>query len=267
MSPASLEQGEGGHRKPALPALRQRDEHLESLKIMVGHIAHDLNNCLSPILGYVSMIREEAGQQTNIQTYATALDRVVRKVGKNIEDLLLATRPHRRFNPESFNFHELLPTAIDEWKNAAPQKDHIQVESRLEPCRLWGDAAQWRQVCSHLLNNAALAMTAGGKLAITLKAVSLSSEEMNRLGLSSSTACLLTIKDTGPGMNEQVLARAFDPFFTTRAKNQAQGLGLTIVHSVTYLHGGQVILESGPETGTLVSIWLPAKPIGITGPA
>lgn len=259
MNTINSQVGEEGPLRPTSPVLCQRDEHLESLKVLAGQVAHDFNNSLAPILGYISLIRDEAAQETNIHSYAIALEGVVRKVGKNIDNLLLATRPQRRFRPELFNFKELLGEALEEWRNTAPGEDRIQVASHIEPLKLWGDRTQWRQVCLQILNNAAQAMPNGGNLSVILKSTILPPEECESLGLPTREVLLLSFVDTGIGMNEQVLARAYDPFFTTRPKSQGQGLGLTIVHSVVYLHNGQVILESSPEKGTTVTIWVPAR--------
>ncbi|MBI3876905.1 MAG: response regulator, partial [Verrucomicrobia bacterium] len=77
------------------------------------------------------------------------------------------------------------------------------------------------------------------------------------LGVAGTDVFELTVRDTGLGMSEATLQRAFEPFFTTRPKGQAAGLGLTIVHSVARLHGGQVTLESAEDAGTTVRIWIP----------
>ena len=80
---------------------------------------------------------------------------------------------------------------------------------------------------------------------------------MTELGLKKPNTCLLEVTDTGCGMTPEVLKKAFEPFFTTRSKDKAIGLGLTQAFNVSRLHGGQIVLQSQPGVGTTVSIWLP----------
>ena len=98
----------------------------------------------------------------------------------------------------------------------------------------------------------------------------MSEERAAELGLANKTGWVLEVKDDGLGMSAETLRKAFDPFFTTRPKNQSTGLGLTLVHGVVRLHGGQVVIESVEGKGTCVRIWLPAvdpAPAEATGTA
>jgi CheY-like chemotaxis protein len=108
------------------------------------------------------------------------------------------------------------------------------------------------------LSNARFALATGGTLEVKLRAEELSSEKLQELGLVDPNVIRIEFHDSGFGMSGEITERAFEPFFTTRTQTKAAGLGLTIVHSVTKWHCGQVVLESSEDQGTTVTIWVPS---------
>jgi CheY-like chemotaxis protein len=128
---------------------------------------------------------------------------------------------------------------------------------QLDACTLAADEQQWKSALQHLLANARFALAVGGRLEITLTRVTLDSATRDELGLVETDCCQLIVRDSGFGMKPEIARRAFEPFFTTRAEIKAPGLGLTIVHSVAQVHGGQVLLQTAEDKGTTVTIFLP----------
>lgn len=242
---------------PGSPALREREERLESLKLLAGRLAHDFNNFLVPILGYVSLIKEDLGADSPAQQHATALETAARKTETMLDVVLLATRPQRRFRPKPTDLSALVAAALDEWTGALPSNARITVTRKLAPCSLVLDEAQWQSALQQLLRNARFALATGGNLEVTLQPQTLARPLAAELGIASTEVVELVVRDAGFGMAPEVLRRAFEPFFSTRPKNQGLGLGLTIVHSVVRLHGGQVVLESKEDSGTTVRIQIP----------
>lgn len=243
---------------PKDPELRARDQRLESLKSAVGHLAHDVNNLLVPILGYAGLIKEEAGgTASTIVQYAEAIEGAGRKGEGDLAAILLALRPQRRFSPAEFDFSALIQAVVTEWEKDLAPENAITTKLDLAPCLVRGDGQQWANAFRHLLSNARYALALGGVVTISLKRETVSGKEIEDLGLGSADVYKIQIEDTGFGMVSEVARRAFEPFFTTRTQVKAQGLGLTIVHSVVQQHGGQVILSSAEERGTTVTIWVP----------
>ncbi|MHB8523533.1 MAG: response regulator [Limisphaerales bacterium] len=242
---------------PRSPTLREREERLESLKLLAGQLAHDFNNFLVPILGYVSLIKEDLGADSPAQQYATALETSARKTENMLDGVLLATRPQRRFRPKLTDFRALVERELDDWTGALPSNARITVTRKLAPCSLVLDEAQWQDAVRQLLRNARFALATGGNLEVALQPHNLTSELAAELGMASTDGFQLVVRDDGFGMAPEVVRRAFEPFFSTRPKNQGLGLGLTIVHSVVRLHGGQVVLESKEDGGTTVNIQIP----------
>ena len=127
----------------------------------------------------------------------------------------------------------------------------------MEACFLMADPAQWRKVIRAVLQNALQATAPAGTIETRLQSMTLPVAQAADLGVAAVDVIRWEVKDRGPGMSAEMLGRAFEPFFSTRAKKESLGLGLTIAHSVTRLHGGQIELHSGEGAGTTVTIWLP----------
>lgn len=133
------------------------------------------------------------------------------------------------------------------------------METDLVQCSLWLDESQWTNVIQQLLRNAQVALTEVGSLKLNLRQRTVRPDQAAALGITDTSLFELVFEDTGCGMSRDVLGRASEPFFTTRSRSATSGLGLTLVHSVVRLHGGQLAIESVEGAGTRVTIWLPAK--------
>jgi two-component system, cell cycle sensor histidine kinase and response regulator CckA len=254
------EVAQGGMRRAAGdPLLRARDEKLESLKAVAGKLAHDFNNFLVPQFGYVALLKEEMPGEAGSAQYLSAMETATKRTEHYIESILLAMRPERQLSPSEFSLDAVLNDALTRWSAEAPPGMMVEVKSAVEPCTIVGDEKHWRNAVGQLLGNARYALATGGRLEVELARKQLSPEEIVRLGLNTDDVYTLTVRDTGFGMSSGVAQRAFEPFFTTRTQIKAPGLGLTIVHSVALVHGGQVELRSAEEQGTTVTVWIPVN--------
>ena len=245
-------------RLPTSPALRERDERLEALIQLAGRLAHDFNNFLVPVLGYTALIREDMPSDSAVLPFLTAMEKSARKTEAAVGDLLLAARSERQFNPKPVDFTELIAKGLSEWKDSLAPTAAITVKQALQPCSVVIDAVQFQLVLQHLLGNVRYALAAGGRVEVSLRRKKLTPKRAAELGVDSPDVFELTVQDDGFGMSEEVARHAFDPFFTTRSKTVALGMGLALVHSIVRTHGGQVVLESQKDIGTTVRIWLPA---------
>ncbi len=242
---------------PADPILRERDERLESLKILVGKMAHDFNNFLVPFLGYVTLVKEDLPSDSPALPYLGTMESSARRAESMLESMLLGVRPQRRFSPKSIDLADIAEQAIKKWNESAGAPERVRICSRFDACPLVGDATQWLTVFEQLLQNARFGLAIGGDLEIVFTKQALSAERAAALNVAEGEAYELTFRDSGIGMAPDVARRAFEPFFTTHPKGQALGLGLTIVHSVVQWHGGQVELETAEDCGTTIRISVP----------
>jgi len=260
----------GTHQSyPGCPALRQRDERLEALKGLVDHLAHDFNNMLVPLLGYVTLIKEEVRADSASMKYALKIENSARNTEGMIERILTAVRPQRCFHPTAGDLAQVLEQCLSEWQAALPTTAQITVQTSLVPCPLVFDQALIGVLFEQVLSNARYALALGGRLEVSLRPRTLSVQRSLELNVAPSTYELV-ISDNGFGMSPDVLHRVCEPFFTTRPRGQALGLGLTNVHSIAQLHGGQLIVESTEDIGTTITIWLPTeqpRSVAATSPA
>ena len=248
-------------RLPADPLLRARDQRLEALKAVAGKLAHDFNNFLVPQFGYVTLLKEELPSNSSSAQYLEAMDTATRRTESYIDSILVGMRPERQFSPEEFSFDTVLNAALDQWMADAAPGRVVEVIRAIEPATVFGDEKLWKSAVTQLLGNARYALATGGTLEVELRRQRISAEEIERLGLGTEDLYSLTVRDNGFGMAPNVAERAFEPFFTTRTQIKAAGLGLTIVHSVAQIHGGQVELRTKEEQGTEVTVWVPAGPV------
>jgi CheY-like chemotaxis protein len=243
---------------PASAVLRERDERLEALVVLASRLAHDFNNYLSPIIGYVSLIKEEHGTSPTVLQYASAMEGSARKAEGVISQVLAAARPHQKWQAAEVDFRHLIETETSEWQKSLPAQAGISVHVDCDACTLYLDSSQWRLVIQQLLRNARFALATGGTLKVSLHPEKLAPKRASELGIATPHTYKLVFEDNGLGMSETTRRRAFEPFFSTRPKSQALGLGLSVSYAIVRFHGGQIILEGSEDGGTRVSIWLPA---------
>lgn len=251
--------GKPVRRPPLDPMLRARDERVEALKTVIGKLAHDFNNFLVPQFGYLTLVAEELPAESAAGQYLKTMEGAARTTEAYIESIMLAVRPQRQYAPKEFDLGRLVEETVADWSAELPRETGVRVQAQVSSAPFFGDERHWRKLAEHLLSNARYALATGGRLELELQPREISSEQMQRLGMETCDLYQLRVQDSGFGMAEGVRERAFDPFFTTRALTRGSGLGLTIVHTVTHFHGGQVELESAEDAGTTVTLWVPRQ--------
>jgi len=138
-------------------------------------------------------------------------------------------------------------------RTLAPSFGNIDVQTQLEPRigTIAAGAAALEQIAMNLILNARDAMPGGGRMTIRTALAG------HRNGASAEAPAIFSVEDTGIGMDEATRARAFEPYFTTKAADKGMGLGLSIVHDIVTRHGGHVNISSAPGRGTTLTVTLP----------
>ena len=249
-----------------LEAQYRQAQKLESIGRLAGGVAHDLNNLLSPILGYAEILREDLSEDYPLRDSADQIVKAGQRAADLVRQLLAFSRKQSlEFKPVDLNillknFEKLLRRTI---------REDIQLilETSADLPQIHGDIGQLEQVIMNLAVNAQDAMKNGGKLCFRTSTVHLANagivdfEEMQD-GIYVS----LTIIDNGIGMDEETRARIFEPFFTTKDLHEGTGLGLATVYGIIKQHNGSITVESSPDNGTTFTILLPAAPEILPGP-
>jgi len=230
---------------------------LESVGRLAGGVAHDLNNLLSPILGYSELLLKDTAESDHRRP---RLEQIL-GAGKRARDLVgqllaFSRKQALRFKPLQVNamlkdFEELLRRTV---------RENIDIRMVLAPDLpfIRGDTGQLEQVIMNLAVNAQDAMPDGGRL--TIETARVDGEEsfpQDSESVASGTHVMLAVGDTGGGMDEETLEHLFEPFFTT--KDKGTGLGLATVYGIVKQHGGSIRVRSRPGQGTTFNIYLPAR--------
>jgi PAS domain S-box-containing protein len=231
-------------------------QRLEALAQLSGGIAHDFNNVLQAITGSLALMHRRAGDAEVVRQLAgMAGDAAAR--GGVITARLLSFARQGELQPMPVAPAGLLHSLVDmiEHMLGATISVRLEVEDTLPP--LLADKGQLEAVLVNLALNAREAMPAGGTLTLSARLETVGPSDVNLYGLPLGQFIRLAMGDTGIGMKPAVLARASEPFFTTKPLGQGTGLGLAMARGFAEQSGGAFLLTSAAGEGTTVSLWLP----------
>jgi PAS domain S-box-containing protein len=239
----------------AQEALRQAQK-MEAMGQLTGGVAHDFNNLLTPILGSLDLLHRKAlGGQREQRLVEGALQSAER--AKTLVQRLLAFARRQPLQPGPVDLPELVRGMVE--LVASTSGPQIRIETRLETSLPYAqaDSNQLEMAILNLAVNARDAMPAGGTLAIGGTAETVAVGQV--AGLAPGRYVRLTVADSGVGMDEATLARAVEPFFSTKGVGRGTGLGLSMVHGLAAQLGGALTLDSRPGQGTAAALWLPVS--------
>jgi PAS domain S-box-containing protein len=238
-------------REIALQQLHE-SQKMESIGQLTGGVAHDFNNLLAVILGSLSLLKKAVPGDPRI---SRLLDRAIlgAERGATLTARLLAFARRQELKVELVALQKLLPEMLDFLRHSVGPNVAIHVEISPEVCPVEVDANQLELALINLAVNARDAMPQGGTLTIACH----NEDHGKRVGLSRDPFVCITIADTGEGMSAATLARAQEPFFTTKGVGKGTGLGLSMVQGFTAQSGGAMRIGSEPGKGTKVTMWLP----------
>jgi PAS domain S-box-containing protein len=235
--------------------LRQAQK-MEAVGTLAGGVAHDFNNILQAISGYVQLMMDRAPAAGEDRHYLVEIEGAAQRASALVRRLLTFSRKvETELRPVDLN--DRIRHAVEILRRTMPKM--IFIETRLaEDLRpINADANQLEQVLLNLGTNARDAMPEGGRLTFTTR--NLSPEETQELPEAGpGDYVLLTVADTGQGMDEKALAQIFDPFFTTKEVGKGTGLGLAMVYGIVKTHGGVITCRSQPGQGTTFDLYWPA---------
>ena len=243
--------------KKSLEARLLRTQRLESIGMLAGGIAHDLNNILQPIMMSIGLLKSERSE-AETERILGVIDANARRGADLIRQVLSFARGiHSEKQTLIVKYllddivsiiHETFPRNIEVSFNASPSLWNIS-----------GNYTQMHQVALNICLNARDAMPGGGRLSLTAGNVRRKGGPDEKMhGLPPGNYILVKIEDTGSGMEPEVIDKIFDPFFTTKEPDKGTGLGLATAYGIVNEHGGGIHVESEPGKGSVFYIYLPA---------
>ena len=234
-----------------------RVQNLESLGTLAGGIAHDFNNLLTMVFGNIDLALMHMERNTRIASW-------LREAAKASEQAQYLTGQLLTFSKggtpvkKAGSIDVTLGSAVTFALSGTNIRSSIAVPRDLWPLEF--DRGQMTQVFSNIVLNAIQAMPNGGSLQVVAKNERFETET-TLLPAVGPYVCI-SFRDTGQGIEPDMLSRVFDPYFTTKGltAHRGAGLGLSICHSIVQRHGGYIGIESEPGKGTVVTVYLPATP-------
>jgi signal transduction histidine kinase/CheY-like chemotaxis protein len=235
-----------------------QSQKMEAIGRLAGGVAHDFNNLLTVILGYNEMLREHLKNDPVGSEYIAEVLQASERASALTNQLLAFSRRQVSV-PRVVDLNELVRN-IDKMLRRIIGED-VRLDIRLARSlpKIEVDPGQIDQVIMNLAVNSRDAMPAGGQLAIETAEVLLNEDyAASHVAPSPGSYALLTVSDTGIGMDAGTRARIFEPFFTTKGQGKGTGLGLSIVYGIVKQNGGEILVYSEPGQGTVFKIYLPA---------
>jgi PAS domain S-box-containing protein len=247
---------QGQEEKRRLEIQLQQAQKMEAIGTLAGGIAHNFNNLLMGIQGNASLLLLDTAPDLAHHQRAKNIEKLVQS-GARLTTQLLGYAREGKFQSRPLSLNHPIRETSETF--AMARKDiRVHQDLRDDLSSVLADQGQIEQVLMNLYVNAADAMPKGGTL-------SLSTENFTQRGYSGRAYevkpgeyVLLTVKDTGTGMDRKTLERIFDPFFTTKAVGKGTGLGLASVYGIIKAHGGYIDVESEMGKGAVFRIYLPA---------
>jgi len=238
--------------------LRQAQK-MEAIGTLAGDIAHDFNNMLAPILGYSEMALTRLSPSdpltADLQQVITAAGRAKGLVQQILAFSRQAPQERKPFQPQL-----VVKEALKLLRASLPSTIEIREEIPADCGTILADPTQLHQIIMNLCANAYHAMReSGGVLGVRLSKITIDEDagKVPNSELAPGEYVMIDVSDTGCGMEQKTMAHIFDPYFTTKAKGEGTGLGLSVVHGIVKSYQGHIAVYSEPGKGSSFHVYLP----------
>ena len=232
-------------------------QKMEAIGKLAGGVAHDFNNMLTAILGYASMIQEDAPPKSAIRDQAVQIRHAAENAAALTQKLLAFSR-RQVLHSDPMDFRSLLGNLLPLARNAVGEDVTVSTQIGEDLWPILADPVQLEQSILNLAINARDAMPRGGTLQISARnAPRPHGERRADVDVKPGDYVQITVTDTGSGMDEATQTRMFEPFFTTKAPGKGTGLGLSTVYGFVRQCGGYIGVLSTPGQGTSIELLLP----------
>ncbi|MGD9946938.1 MAG: ATP-binding protein [Desulfobulbus sp.] len=244
-------------QKQTLENQLQQTQKMEALGTLAGGIAHDFNNILAAIIGYAELATTQAEQGTPVAKALQVILSAGDRAAKLVQQILAFSRQTNQAK-QPLEIVPIIKEAMKLIRAATSSSIAIELDLKQEVGQIMADPTQIHQIVMNICTNACYAMAReGGTLRLAIERVPLDEQEAFALHVQSGDFVRLTISDTGPGMQPDVMRRIFEPFFTTKEIGKGTGLGLSVVHAIVTDLSGDIHVESEAGQGTTFIIHLP----------
>ena len=244
----------------------RQSQKMESIGTLAGGIAHDFNNILTAIIGYGYMALRKMpptdAQRKTIERILESADRAAELT----KGLLLFSRK-QVLDRKVVDLNLTIKKAEELLKRIIGEDIDIRTDCQADTLLVLADEHQLEQVLMNLATNARDSMPQGGTLIVAAEAVQLNEDFIKAHGfITPGNYALITVSDSGKGMDEATRQHIFEPFFTTKETGKGTGLGLSVVYGTVKQHEGHISVYSEPNEGTTFRIYLPLSATAESAP-
>jgi len=237
--------------------LRQAQK-MEALGLLAGGIAHDFNNILTGIKGYVQLTQLEISPSSSVYKNLKEIENLSNRAS-DLTQRILAFSRRQVLKPKNIDLNIVVSDLMKLIRRIVGEQISLKFIESKTPARLYADSSQIEQILLNLCVNAKEAMPEGGELIIEIKNILLGEDFCkSHPKTKPGQYVLLSIKDTGIGMDDATKERIFEPFFTTKGPDKGTGLGLSTVYGIVNQHDGFIQVFSKLEKGTTFEVYFPA---------
>lgn len=252
------EQNQAQQEKLKLENQLRHAQKMEAIGTLAGGIAHDLNNILTPIMGYTGLAISQLSTSDPIAENLTNIEKGTIRARELIDQILLFSRRADTIR-SPMKLQNVVTEAMRLLQVSIPPSIRIELKLDDSSGEIMADVSQMHQVIMNLCTNAWHAMEPeGGTLTIELEQLSETEEAIRQHpNLSAAEYVCLSIKDTGPGIDSKHIDNIFEPFFTTKSVDKGTGLGLSVAHGIITDHSGTITVQSEQGKGATFRVYLP----------
>lgn len=244
--------------KARLESQLLQSQKMEAIGTLAGGIAHDFNNILTALIGYGNLLQMNLEKGTPLRSYADQILSSSEKAASLTRSLLAFSRKQPlALKPVKLN--DILAGTEKLLRRLLSEDILFTMDLSADDTIIMGDSTQIDQILFNLATNARDAMPSGGSLTIETKRLAIDKTFVDVFGYGKpGLFVLLSISDTGFGMDENTKGKIFDPFFTTKEVGKGTGMGLSTVYGIVKQHNGYINVYSEPKVGTVFHVYFPA---------
>lgn len=240
-----------------LEAQLQHAQKMEAVGTLAGGVAHDFNNILTAIIGYAHLCLMKISEDSQIRKNIEQIIEAGQKAATLTQRLLAFSRK-QVVNLAPVDLNDIAKRFEQLFQRLLREDIEFIMQLSNSPLPVLVDAIQIEQAIMNLATNARDAMPHGGRLELSTSQVELNAAQAADLGLTSGGRyAVISVRDTGKGIDESIRSKIFEPFFTTKDVGKGTGLGLSMVYGTVKKHDGCIYLETEPGKGSAFRIYLP----------
>ncbi len=234
-----------------------RSQKMKALGEMAGGITHDFNNMLQVIIGSIeSLLLDDTLSKTTRRTLEQICKVVLRAM--KLTDKLSTLSRQEQTQKNAFDMNALVEELVVLLQHTLPASVSLSASPSNQPLHVFADRSQIEQVLLNICFNARDAIESNGNIRIMTSRKTVDHDFLKQIpDMATGEYCVITVEDDGCGIQNDVLPRIFDPFYTTKAAGLGTGLGLANCYSIVEQHKGMILVNSTPDSGSSFSVYLP----------